>query len=118
MTDAEILKETPITMTELKAEFAKIKKREEDLNFRAGKTEDFLNSFDILKPKDAKELAEKIKAVDIARMKDEQIIKLVDILPGTPEEVKLVLQGYNLSVTPENLTKIANLVKEYKKVKI
>ncbi len=90
-----------------------IKKRDGELNFRAGKTEEYLNYFATLKAKEADELAQKIRDLEIPRLKEEHIIKIIDLLPDDIEEVKLTLQGYPLTVTKENIKKIADVVSKY-----
>lgn len=101
-----IIEETPISSTELKAELAKIKKKEGELNFRANKTEDYLNQFAKLSTKKEKELKEKIVALEIPRIKDIHIIKLLDVLPKTEADAKVVLENYPITVSKENLKKI------------
>jgi DNA-directed RNA polymerase subunit F len=115
MSSPEVIKETPMTLAELKEELKKIKKRDEALNFRAERTEEYLNQFQVLKEKEAKELYKKVEALDIPRIKPEHIVKLIDILPTNPEEVKLVLQGYTITVTKENLKRIADAIQEFTK---
>jgi len=115
MTKPEITEEAPITMAELKEELKRIKKRDEALNFRAEKTEEYLQQFTILKEKEAKDLAKKIEELEIPRMRPEHVVKLIDIMPTTQEEVKLVLQGYTITVTKENLKRIADAIKEFTK---
>jgi DNA-directed RNA polymerase subunit F len=113
MTKPGIIEEKPITMAELKDELKKIKKRDEELNFRAEKTQEYLDIFVTLKDKEAKELFKKVEALEIPRLKPEHIVKLIDILPASPDEVKLVLQGYTITVTKENLKRVADAIKEY-----
>ncbi len=113
MTKPQIIEESPVTMSELKEELKNIKKRDEELNFRAERTEEYLQQFTILKQKDAKELFKKIEKLDVPRMKADYIVKLVDIMPASPDEVKLVLQGATMTVTKENLKKIADAIKEF-----
>jgi len=113
MTKPDILEETPVTMSALKDELKKIKKRDEELNFRAEKTEEYLQQFEVLKDKDAKELYKKIEDLEIPRLRPEFIVKFIDILPATQEEVKLVLQGATVTVTKENLKRIADVIKEH-----
>ena len=50
-----------------------------------------------------------ISKLAINRLKDEHICKVVDLLPKTPNELKLVLQGYGLSLTNEASNKIFTL---------
>jgi len=112
MADAKILNEVPISMKELKEELAKIKKRDKELNFRANKTEDYLNQFVSMKKE--KELEEELNKLKIPRIKEQHIKKIVDILPVTVDELKTLIQGYPISVNADNLKKIVDVVKKYK----
>ena len=75
----KIIKEKPMTMVELKEEVEKIKKRDKEPNLRVQKTEEYLNLFVHLKPEKKKKIKEKIGKLDIPRLKDEHISKIVDI---------------------------------------
>ena len=110
MSNIDVIKEEPITMAELKDELKAIKKRDEELNFRAEKTEEYLQQFSSLKKKDAKDLCKKIEELDIPRLKAEHIVKIVDIMPKTADEVKSILQGYTITVSKDNLKKIADVI--------
>ncbi len=116
MTEQKILSEEPITMSEVKSELAKIKKRDGELSFRANKTEDYLNQFVELSPKKIAELQKKIEDLKIPRLKDQYIMKVLDLLPTTFEEVKLIFQQFSaLTVTQENMKKIAKTVNDFLK---
>jgi DNA-directed RNA polymerase subunit F len=41
------------------------------------------------------------------------MIKLMDVMPTTPNEIKTVLQGYTMTLSAEDLKRIADLIKEY-----
>ena len=114
MTKPEIIQETPITMADVKEELDKIKKKSEKINFRAEKTDEYLHQFTQLSLAKAKELREKIDKLKVPRLKEEHITKVIDLLPGSAEEVKSILQGYTITVTAENLKKIAEVTKEFK----
>ena len=53
MSSLKILEEVPVTLVHLKEDLQRIKKRDEELNFRANKTEEYLNTFSTMKPSDA-----------------------------------------------------------------
>lgn len=110
----KILSEKPISMVELKDEVKKIKNRDEELSFRVGKIEEYLNIFVKLSLKQAKELEDKIKKLNIPRLKDTHIKKMVDVLPANLEQLKVVLQGYTLTVTQDNMKKIVAVVAGYR----
>lgn len=116
MSKPQITNKEPITLAELKAELNTIQKRDGEPSFRAGKTIDYINQLKPITKTAAQELTKKIDDLEIPRLKPEHITKIIDILPTTPDEVKVILQGYALTVTKENLTKIVDTVKEYKKM--
>jgi DNA-directed RNA polymerase subunit F len=113
MTEKSIINEIPISMHELKKELEKIKKRDKELNFRAAKTEEYLQQITSFKKSD--ELNEKLVKLNIPRLKDQHIKKIVDILPTTVKDLKVVLQGYTLTINNENAKKIVDTVNQFVK---
>jgi len=111
----EIVGKEPVSLAELKSVLSSIQKRDGEPSFRVGKAIDYLNHFKPLSKSAAAELSKKLVDLDIPRLKDEHIVKIVDLLPGDVEDVKVILQGYALTVTKENMSKIVGVVKEYKK---
>ena len=107
------ISETPIAMSELKDELGKIKKRDKEINFRMGKVEEYLNPFQPLPKAKSAQLAEKLQKLNVPRMKDIHICKIVDLMPKTVEELKVILQGYTITVSNDNIKKVADVVKDY-----
>ena len=108
MAENNIIDETPISMYELKKELEKIKKRDKELNFRATKTEEYLQQ--IISFKKSDELYEKLSKLKVPRLKEQHIKKITEILPTTLDDLKVVLQGYTLTVNNENSKKIVDAV--------
>ena len=113
MVKPEIISEKPITVTELKQEIDKIKKRDKEPNFRVGKTEDYVNQFVNLSKAEEEDLIQKLEKLNIPRLKDVHIIKIVDILPKTVEDLKIILQGYTITVNNDNIKKVVDVVKDF-----
>lgn len=113
MVHPNIVEEKPITLVELKEELTKIKKRDKELNFRSNKTYDYLQVFVNLTPAKAEELEKKLEKQDIPRLKDVHIKKIIDLLPQTLEDLKVILQGYTITVNNDNLKKIVQIVNEF-----
>ena len=109
----ELIEERSMTMAEVKEELAKIKKENEELNFRAGKCEEYLNDFVSLSLSKAKELWEKLQKLGISRLKDDQITKLVDLLPTSVEDAKVILQAAPVSISKKDMERIVSTVKEF-----
>ena len=113
MNKPQIIQEHAISLVEVKDELAKIKKRDGELNFRANKTEDYLNTIVKISRKKAKDLYKALEDLQIPRLKDSHLKKMVDILPKTLKEVNVVLQAYTLTVSNENMQKIADVVAQH-----
>jgi len=111
MAKPEIVSETPINMTELKKELDAIKKHDKELNFRAQKTEEYLQQFCELDEKKAKEIYDKLESLKIPRLKEVHIHKIIDTAPKTLDELKVILQGYTITVNNDNLKKIVEALK-------
>ena len=110
--NVKILKEEPMTAAQVTDELQKIRSADKELNFRAQKTEDYLNQV-VSDSKKTAELVKKLEALKIPRLKDDQLVKIADILPVTEKDVKVLLQGYALTVTKENMQKIAKTVADF-----
>lgn len=113
MSKPQVIEQEPISIVELKATLSKIKKRDEELSFRAEKTDEYAQAFARLSQAKAKELKKALEELDIPRFTAEDIVKLIDILPTTEEDVKLTLQASTASVTKENIKKIAEIVADH-----
>ena len=108
MPDMQVISETPINIYILKKELEKIKKRDGELNFRANRTEEYLNQISNLKNVD--ELFKKLMDLNIPRLREQQINKIIDIAPTTVNELKVVLQGYTVSLSNESMNKIVETI--------
>lgn len=104
-----------MTSSDVKHTLEKIKEKEGELNYRAGKTYEYLEQFAKLNPKKSKELFEALTKLEIPRVKEQHIVKLIDVLPTTGKDVKVALQGYAVTITNENLDKIAATIAEFAK---
>ena len=111
MATNDIVAENPISMYELKAELEKIKKRDKELNFRSARTEEYLNQVAALSKKPS-DLYEKLAKLDVPRLKESHLKKIIDIMPKTVNDLKVVLQGYTVSVSSENIKKIVDIINQ------
>lgn len=113
MSNPTIIEEVPIPMATLKEELARIKKRDTTLSFRSERTQEYLNELHILKEKEAKEIKEKIDKLKIPRLRDEYIYKIIDLMPKSEEELRLILSAYPFTITKENISSIFKIIDEF-----
>jgi len=111
MTNIELINEVPLTMAELKEKLEDIKKRDKEISERAQKTIDYLNKFAKLKDKEALKLKEDILKLNIPRLKEKQVIKIIDVMPKDIESLKLIFSADNVTIKQEDLQKILELLK-------
>jgi DNA-directed RNA polymerase subunit F len=111
----EILEKSPMNLVDVREELERIRKRDGDLDIRGNKTDEHAKAFSTLSQKEANELFEKITKLAIPRFKDIHVQKVIDMLPANVGQLKLVLQGFSVSVTAENMKKIVDIVAQYRK---
>ena len=117
MSKPEVLEKRPVGVAEVKDMLKTIHKRDEELSFRGGKTEEYVNDVALLTAKKAKDLYKQIEGLEIPRLKDVHIIKIIDTLPESADQLKVILSGYNVTVTKDNLQKIVAALDDFRPVK-
>lgn len=94
---------TPLSMSEAQ-EYVENMNENEEL---AG----FMKKFSKLEPEKAKELKQKLQELELLKLKPEHIIKIVDILPDTDEDLNKIFADVTLN--EDESKKILDTVKEF-----
>ncbi|MBI2671090.1 hypothetical protein HYX18_03900 [Candidatus Woesearchaeota archaeon] len=113
MAGIQVIKENPLCLAEIRQKLEEIKKRDKELNFRAKKTEDYLNSVTKLKLQKAEELKKELHNLGIERLRPLLIVKLIDVLPKDMDSLRALFSNESLSLKEEDFTKILDVVKKY-----
>lgn len=113
MTEISIIEEKPMSMAEVRDYLEDLKKEKKELNFRENKSLTYINTFVKIKSKDAEKLKEELSKLDIARLKEKYIIKIIDILPKNIDELRMILSGEEVTLKSEDLNKIIEIVNKY-----
>ena len=111
MAEAVIVSEVPMDAYQLKKELERIKKRDKELDFRAAKTEEYLNQ--VAPYSNADQLFDKLMKLEIPRLKEAHVHKIIDIMPSTAKDLKVILQGYTLTVNNDSIKKIVDAISEF-----
>jgi len=98
-----IQEETPITMAEVSALAGDSEKGEA--------IKKFIKQFTKMPVEKAKEMKGELKALDLIKLKDAHIVKIVDFLPADAVDLNKVL--VDVSLDQEEITKILDVVKKY-----
>ena len=108
----DIIKETAISICEAKGLLDHVRERDGELNYRAAKTAEYVDMFAYMSDKKAKDAAKKIQELDIPRMRENHISKLIDCHPRSVDDVKLILSAYSLTLKEEHSKKIVEIITE------
>ncbi len=112
MVKPQIVEETPMSMAEAKEEIAKVKERDQTLSFRANKCEEYLNDFVSMGANEAAELRKKLLGLGITRLKEEHVVKIIDVLPKDADDVKVIL-GSATAISRKDMEQIAETVQQF-----
>ena len=108
----KINKKEPISLGEIKALLGEKKENE---NKRVEQLREYINKFAKLDAENAKKLREELKALGIAKLDEEHIVKLVDLLPEDADDVRKVFYGSTISLSQSEIQKILEVVAKYRK---
>jgi DNA-directed RNA polymerase subunit F len=95
----------PVSMAEVVELVQKDKSVEKDA---AG----FIKKFTKLKSKEAKGLREELKALNLMKLNEKYIVKIIDLLPGNAEELNKIFT--DVSLNEDETNKILETVKKFK----
>ncbi len=93
----------PISMTEAQDYISKSDKGNE--------IKGFIKKFVKLKPKKAEELRKKLEELDMLKLKQSHVAKIIDLLPEDKENLNKIFT--DISLTDEETKQILEIVKEY-----
>jgi len=107
----EILGETLVTDAEAKKILAE-RKKEIEFGYEQKNALDHLKKFVTLTEKKAKELAEKLR--EIKKLRERQIIAIVNLLPEDRDDLRLILEKDYTLLSEEEKDQILELVKKFR----
>ncbi|MBN1924172.1 MAG: hypothetical protein JW791_05465 [Nanoarchaeota archaeon] len=105
----EVLNEEFVTKSEVKD----ILSGKKDLEMEQKLTKEHVKSYKKLTPAKVQKLKEELKALSISKLKEEIVIKIIDIMPGDKDDLNAVLQMGVIPFTDEEIEKIFEVVKPY-----
>ncbi|MAG20108.1 hypothetical protein CL618_01615 [archaeon] len=105
----EIIEENPIEMLKVK----QILSKKKELSEREGKVKEYIDVFGKLDVKKSAELRKKLNSLEISRLKDRHITKIIDLLPEDVDDLKVLMAGEPLSLKQEDIKKIVDVVKKF-----
>ncbi|AEA46416.1 RNA polymerase Rpb4 family protein [Archaeoglobus veneficus] len=105
-----------ITIAEAKEIMEKIaeeRKQQAELLFETRRALKHLRTFSKLPAEDAKKLVEELMALPHVGRKD-IAVKLADIMPKVPDEVRTIFAKERFTLTPEQIQEILDIIAKYR----
>ncbi len=96
----------PLTMTEVKEIISKL-----DENDKIKAVSSHIKKFTKLDSADAKKMREEISALNNAKLKEQDIAKIVDVMPKDAEDTRKIMVDTDLD--QNEITQILTVVKKY-----
>ncbi len=114
MSNYEILSKEPISNTQVKSIISKKAKETEELTYREKKTKDYLKTYTKLKLSDFKKAREELLTLEIRRIEEKHIIKILDIMPKNGTELRAIVSHSGMVFVDESVEKILEVLKKYR----
>ncbi len=109
MTELKVLDEKTVSLTELKDMLTALEKNKE-LSYRGEKTKEYLTNFTPLTTKEAQSFSKKIEELEIPRLKDRHVTKIIDVLPKDLDSLKALFNGETITIKDEDLKRILDVI--------
>lgn len=105
--DVEVL-----SMAEVKETLTKFPQTEE--NKKAKEVMDYIKKFSKLKPEKARDIKKALNDLNIIKLKNKHIAKIIDIMPEDAEDVRKIFVGEDVTLDQDEITSILDAVKKNK----
>ena len=102
----------PISMAEAK-EIMTSQEKDKELTYEQKLALEHLNKFTVLEASQAKKLLEELSGV--LRMSDETKIQIANLLPKTPDELRMIFTRENFSLQDSEIKTILEIIKKHLK---
>lgn len=112
MSNYEVIKAEPASESEV-LDLISNKEKNVELTYREEKTLEFLKKFSRLDIKKFKEARDELLALEIPRLEEEHIIKIIDLAPKNGTELRTIVSHSGTVLVDESVTKILDVVKKY-----
>jgi DNA-directed RNA polymerase subunit F len=109
MTEFTIIDEQPVTLADTKVKIDLLAE-EGELTFRAEKTKSYLENFVRLSKEETDAIRSEIEGLEIPRIKDRHIVKILDVMPKDLDSIKMILSGETLTINDDDLKKILDVI--------
>jgi len=106
----DVIERRPVPIAVVKELLGKVKEKNQEQKI----TFEYASKFAKLKGKEVEKLVEELKNANIPRIKEKHIVKIVDIMPKTVDELKALFLKEEVTLSKEDLQKILDILAKYR----
>lgn len=110
----KFIKKEPVSLAELAEEIKKAEDKKEPVAVQQ-QVKDYAIRFSKINKEKAAKLAQAIHGLDIPLLNENQAMEMVNVLPQNMTELQTVFAGSKITVAPENLKKLLEVIKTHEK---
>ena len=110
MVNPQFVEEKPLSFADVKVILTALEKRDIEFNYLSKKSKDYLEAFPPTEKRE--ELHQKLMGLNLTRLKEEHLMKIIDFLPRTVNDLKIVLSAYPLSLPKKDQESIVQVIQE------
>lgn len=109
ISDFELVEEQAVTVSEVKKMLTG--KKEKSVEEKAALSH--AKSFSKLTPKQTGDMIKELKTLDMRKLKDEILYKIVDLMPEDIDDLKIILSMSKIAFKDEEINSIMDIVKKF-----
>lgn len=114
MANPTVLSSEPLTLADVKLAVENIEARNPELGLLTQKTKEYCDAFCTMTVEQKNEVHEALRSLEITRLRDEHLFKIIDFMPKTEEELRVVMQSYPITLSKSDKDNIVAKIKEFK----
>lgn len=112
MTNYEILNRRTASLAEISELLEKI--NEDEVSYREEKLKEYLKEFNKLSKEDYDKAMDELKELGLNRLDEEDIVKILNILPKNGTELRAITSGSGTILVDEEVNKILDVLSKYR----
>ena len=113
-TNYEVVSQKPMSNSEILEDINK-KVEERELTYREEKTRSFLKDRTQHTSEEFKKIKEEIEALEIPRITEEHIVKIIDLMPEDGTQLRAITSHSGIVLVDENVSKLLDVLAPYRK---
>jgi DNA-directed RNA polymerase subunit F len=114
MSNYELISTEVVSNADAK-EIIESKEDERELTYREEKVKDYFKYFQQLNKKDFEKAKKELMDLNIPRLDEEYIIKILDIMPVNGTQLRAIVSHSGTVLVDDSVKKILEVIKKYKK---